>query len=54
MALDTRKVLNRRKLHFDRIEDTLDEVERLNQWEQLHCRHAELHLSFLAPEPAPA
>jgi hypothetical protein len=23
------------------------------QWEQLHCRHAELHLSFLVPEAAP-
>lgn len=22
------------------------------QWIQLHCRHAELHLSFLVPEPA--
>jgi hypothetical protein len=21
------------------------------QWDQLHCRHAELHLSFLTPEP---
>jgi hypothetical protein len=22
------------------------------QWEQLHCRHAELHLGFLVPESA--
>jgi len=24
----------------------------LEQWEQLHCRHCELHLSFLLPDPA--
>lgn len=28
----------------------LGELTR-EQWDQLHCRHAELHLSFLVPEP---
>jgi hypothetical protein len=29
----------------------LGELTR-EQWDQLHCRHSELHLSFLVPEQA--
>lgn len=49
---EIRTALNRMKTESQRhAHPVLRELSR-EQWDQLHCRHCELHLSFLVPEAA--